>query len=1578
MSQHKRKKFNRLIRLFSWLRPQNKKQGVVTAMFVIGAIMLFALLPDLSLAQGNATMPADANWFIKMISEILLWIARIFMSLTVFALKFFVELAKYNGYVDAPIVIIGWTMVRDVANMFFVIVLLVIAFGTILGLEQYEWKKTLVNFVLAAVFVNFSKLIAGLIIDAAHIFTITFLNAVVATAGGNIINMFHLDSIMKFVQGDLNVGEDLNLELFGGSVMALVFSGMAMMTMGAYTLVMLFRLVILWVLVILSPFAYLLAVLPQTKSMAKEWWDEFGKHVLVAPVMVFFLWLAFAALGSGNFAGPDLNLSLEGEQGANSALGLGGTQGPTAVSISEVSSWENMANFMIAIAFLIVGLERVQKLGVRGGSATQKALDFGKNVATIASGYAAGRWLVGGTAKGLATSAKFAAMKAPLVGGEKWAKRAKNIGQDVRKWYLGKGFETTEEGDELSEQISEKYRKLSTVQGLEAEKEVLQGRRDALEAMPDEEGKEDQLAELDKEIGKRDAAIESLGGEKAIKADIEVDEAAMQKTFKSIMSPSGFMGFLARSNLALEKNLAKTERQADNRRELLWKRTGSSSGSFLDRGIARKMLGSFGDKYSNRKDQDRIERGWLEAEKMRSASKDREYETLGKLEVLSKARLKFDPNAGVFGRLQYETGAGTMQERIAGQDVRASGWDAVVNRGEQEAKLRISVGGIRMRDKRMESRLKQFREEKDEDGKITRKAGMTYDDIMKLQAEAKAAEGAQAAAEKRILEEQQQSLYSAGVDLDMKGLQLSSGRYNGEIQDALAQLSKLEGEKDKIRVEVLGSLPGDAQEALEAYNGALKAYSDRTKARREAEDALENKQKEQKYLNENKAEMNKKDRKEAEKRIAALPAEIAEQERIIAEQNRILEHGVDGGEEDKLVQEMTDASATLKDLEEKLEKGEKALSDGEGVDADKARQWQEVEQNITIQEAKVQSLREGTLRNQADRLRGGDVSVIEDVIRTIGEEIKDVNAGKGEENAGLDAAGKKAKVKLLENDRDGWKKVKAKLADGQLAYRYAAQTGIGADIAKGHKYAHNLLLSEAEQREIFDARGLETPKTTLGELIEEYGQSFGEMSVDSYVDNAGKMLVKTMKKMKAGTLTEQDRAALMGLFKRGFDRAWIDDTIYAIRDNKEANALIGEQLGWNNDRSNEEKIRDIQMLFASGGDIEHVKRNGVITSVQDVLVHDYGVKDTSKILAGIKSGNFKDSSGNNITKEVEKKMNEFMAKSGGTFGEEQKKMIDAIFEGDTPGQKALRSNLVTSWLQSTRERQSELQFLGNLRPEALKTGHIENAGWALTRDVGGGESLYVGQGVRSAKAHVIGDWRKMTVRERLQAQSHSMLHLDERNNQVALRVLRDNMAVMFAGIDPRTFNSINARLSSHLLGLSATDRASDFVVDGHFQAGRMRGKDNKLTDAAKTWIKELKNEAENLGKNASDAARAMAAAVTEQEQEAAMSMAMMSDVFSEQMHGSMQGFIMNAASGAGLNATKSAMTGDINFSIYNPEKKKRVEYTNVNDLINDYNKGDWNGGNAIAKEDRIQNFIATAGKDAGKIAQQQMGDDEAR
>jgi hypothetical protein len=130
------------------------------------AIVLFGLcfLLQIPYTQKSSRGSASRTWnhgkygyILTMITKAILMIAQICIKMTIFALEFFVKLAKYNGYVDAPIVILGWTMIRDIANMFFVVVLLVIAFGTILGLEQYEWKKTMVNFILAAIFINFSN-----------------------------------------------------------------------------------------------------------------------------------------------------------------------------------------------------------------------------------------------------------------------------------------------------------------------------------------------------------------------------------------------------------------------------------------------------------------------------------------------------------------------------------------------------------------------------------------------------------------------------------------------------------------------------------------------------------------------------------------------------------------------------------------------------------------------------------------------------------------------------------------------------------------------------------------------------------------------------------------------------------------------------------------------------------------------------------------------------------------------------------------------------------------------------------------------------------------------------------------------------------------------------------------------------------------------------------------------------------------------------------------------------------------------------------------------------------------------------
>ncbi|MCB9798910.1 hypothetical protein H6758_04255 [Candidatus Nomurabacteria bacterium] len=339
----------------------------------------------LDIASGGSAY--IVRGIIEAVSRIAVVVARLAVLLSIFFLRFFINIAAYNGYIDATTVQLGWTMVRDVANMFFVVALMAIAFMTILGAGGYEWKKAMGKLIFGAIFINFSNLICGIIIDAAYVFTITFLSAVVQAAGGNLINMFSLDAVLGLVQNTPDsdaLFQNLRLELLAASFIMVMFGVLAAYTIGAYAIVMVIRMVVLWTLIILSPIAFLAQAIPKGEKFSSRWWSEFLKHVLVAPVMVFFLWLSFATLGNGNVFKDDIKphtppnippLDESVEQGNTLSL-----------SISQISTWENMANFIIATAFLMVGLRMVRELGVEGGGVTQGAVNFAKNVATIATG----------------------------------------------------------------------------------------------------------------------------------------------------------------------------------------------------------------------------------------------------------------------------------------------------------------------------------------------------------------------------------------------------------------------------------------------------------------------------------------------------------------------------------------------------------------------------------------------------------------------------------------------------------------------------------------------------------------------------------------------------------------------------------------------------------------------------------------------------------------------------------------------------------------------------------------------------------------------------------------------------------------------------------------------------------------------------------------------------------------------------------------------------------------------------------------------------------------------------------------
>lgn len=398
--------FNFCTHFFRWAKNVSRKKAIISSLSLlcivsIGVFAFFlptnAVGEEVGLKVSNSFWEGGlkylANGLIFGLTYIFLGLAKLGISLTLFFLKFFIELAAYNGFIDAPPVVIGWYMVRDLANMFFVVALLIIAFATILGLEHYEWRHSLVKLTLAAILINFSRMILGLIIDVAHVFTITFLNVVSGAAAGNMIRMLNLDSILQLVRstgpGGFSLGDDINIELFIASVMALVFAAMAALVIFWYTMTLVARVVVLWVLIVLSPLAFMMSAIPQLESYAHEFWEMFVKHVVVAPVMVFFLWLAFASLGNGEINNA-VNIRFYDEDEIR-AKELVNVQVPRA-ALTDAATWENMSSFILAIAFLFVGIEMVGRTGATAADLAGDAADFGKRVATIASGLAVARW----------------------------------------------------------------------------------------------------------------------------------------------------------------------------------------------------------------------------------------------------------------------------------------------------------------------------------------------------------------------------------------------------------------------------------------------------------------------------------------------------------------------------------------------------------------------------------------------------------------------------------------------------------------------------------------------------------------------------------------------------------------------------------------------------------------------------------------------------------------------------------------------------------------------------------------------------------------------------------------------------------------------------------------------------------------------------------------------------------------------------------------------------------------------------------------------------------------------------------
>ena len=163
-----------------------------------------------------------------------------------------------------------WQKFTTIANVCFVIAFLVMIYSmaTSTGLSNYEIKKMLPRLIITAIAVNLSFYLCAALVDLS-----------------NILGKGAYDLITQASGTDTqwSIGNELAVDAFG--VLAFIFfGGIAIVSIAIAFLAVTFRQILLVLLVVISPVALVLYMLPNTEKWSRKWFDMFVRMLMVYPM----------------------------------------------------------------------------------------------------------------------------------------------------------------------------------------------------------------------------------------------------------------------------------------------------------------------------------------------------------------------------------------------------------------------------------------------------------------------------------------------------------------------------------------------------------------------------------------------------------------------------------------------------------------------------------------------------------------------------------------------------------------------------------------------------------------------------------------------------------------------------------------------------------------------------------------------------------------------------------------------------------------------------------------------------------------------------------------------------------------------------------------------------------------------------------------------------------------------------------------------------------------------------------------------------------------------------------------------
>lgn len=316
--------------------------------------------------------------------------------------------------VDAefPVVKDMWKIVRDFANMLFIVVLIAVAMGTVFNVKSFGFGDLdlgggfLMQFLIAALLINFSLTIGGLIINGTQVINDTFLSSIgnFENRLGSVLNPAVLiglspdttSTVKVTAQIAANLTQNMVIQLFFTLILAVILL-FSLIVPVIFTLV---RIPMLMILLVFAPGAWLLGILPGTRQFSKQWWSQFWGWNLFLP---FYLLVLYFGLYFLSYQKTILE-SIDRTGGA-------GITGFSNIALSTIFF------YFVAAMVLVMGTAAAAKASFLGGTSAGR-------VAGWARGKVGGWWFGGRFAAGAATGAIAGSIQGARAGAEKSTGRA--------------------------------------------------------------------------------------------------------------------------------------------------------------------------------------------------------------------------------------------------------------------------------------------------------------------------------------------------------------------------------------------------------------------------------------------------------------------------------------------------------------------------------------------------------------------------------------------------------------------------------------------------------------------------------------------------------------------------------------------------------------------------------------------------------------------------------------------------------------------------------------------------------------------------------------------------------------------------------------------------------------------------------------------------------------------------------------------------------------------------------------------------------------------------------------------------